>query len=74
MKTQVVYNITVTKLKEHTDTLLTTTITTKITSINSHCLLITLNINGLNFQIKRHRIIEWLILLLHTRITSQYQR
>jgi hypothetical protein len=38
----------------------TPTITTKITGSNSYFSLISLNINGLNSQIKRHRLTNWL--------------
>jgi exonuclease III len=36
------------------------TLTTKITGSNDYFSLISLNINGLNFPIKRHRLIDWL--------------
>ena len=34
---------------------------TKITGSNGHWLLISLNINGLNSPIKRHRITDWIL-------------
>jgi exonuclease III len=36
------------------------TLTTKITGSNNDFLLISLNINGLNSPIKRHRLADWL--------------
>ena len=36
------------------------TLTTKITGSNNYFYLISLNINGLNSQIKRHRLTDWL--------------
>jgi hypothetical protein len=36
------------------------TLTTKITGSNNYFSLISLNINGLNSPIKRHRLIDWL--------------
>jgi hypothetical protein len=36
------------------------TLTTKITGSNNYFSLISLNINGLNSQIKRHRLTDWL--------------
>jgi exonuclease III len=36
------------------------TLTTKITGSNHYFSLISLNINGLNYPIKRHRLIDWL--------------
>jgi exonuclease III len=36
------------------------TLTTKITGSNNDYSLISLNINGLNFPIKRHRLTDWL--------------
>jgi hypothetical protein len=36
------------------------TLTTKITRSNNYFSLISLNINGLNSPIKRHRLIDWL--------------
>jgi exonuclease III len=38
----------------------TPTLTTKITGSNDYFSFISLNINGLNFPIKRHRITDWL--------------
>jgi exonuclease III len=37
-----------------------TTLTTKITGSNNYFSLISLNINGLNSKIKRHRLTDWL--------------
>jgi hypothetical protein len=36
------------------------TLTTKITGSNNNFTLVTLNINGLNSPIKRHRLTDWL--------------
>jgi exonuclease III len=36
------------------------TLTTKVTGSNTYFSLISLNINGLNSPIKRHRLIEWI--------------
>ena len=36
------------------------TLTTKITGTNHHWSLISLNISGLNFPIKRHRLTDWI--------------
>jgi hypothetical protein len=46
------------KIATHTHT--TPSLTTKITGSNNHFSLISLNINGLNSPIKRHRLTEWL--------------
>ena len=36
------------------------TLTTKVTGNNNHFFLISLNIDGLNFPIKRHRLTDWI--------------
>jgi hypothetical protein len=57
-KTQEINNSTPAKPKENTHTH-RTTINIKITKID-HWSLIFLNINGLNFPIKRYRLTEWI--------------
>ena len=49
-----------TNLKEDSRKNRIPTITTKITGSNSYFSLITLNINGFNSPLKRHRLTEWL--------------
>ena len=46
--------------KENTQTLLHKINNKKITGINNHWSLISLNINGLNSPIKRHRLRDWI--------------
>ena len=61
MKTQAIDNFTPEKSKEgkHTHTIITTN-NNKITGINNHWPLISLNTSGLNSPIKRHRLTEWI--------------
>jgi hypothetical protein len=49
-----------TNLKEDSCKKRIPTLTTKITVSNNYFSLISLNINGLNSTIKRHRLIDWL--------------
>jgi hypothetical protein len=48
-----------TKLKEESHKRGILTLTTKITGSNNYFSLISLNINGLNSSIKRHKLIDW---------------
>jgi exonuclease III len=48
------------KLKEDSHKNIIPTLTTKITGSSSHFSLKSLNINGLNSSIKRHRLTDWL--------------
>jgi hypothetical protein len=48
-----------TNLKEDNHMIKLPTLTTKITGSNNDFSLITLNINRLNSQIKRHRLTDW---------------
>ena len=63
-KTQAVVNLTPTKPKEekqtkaHTHTHKTPIITTEVREINNHWSLLSLNINGLDSPIRRHRLTE----------------
>jgi hypothetical protein len=47
-----------TNLKEDSHINIIPPLTTKITRSNNHCSIISLNINGLNFPIKIHRLID----------------
>jgi hypothetical protein len=47
--------------KEDSHTNILHPIITKISGSNNHYSLISININGLNSPIKRHRIIDWIL-------------
>jgi hypothetical protein len=49
-----------TNLKEDSHTNIIPPLTTKITGSNNHFSLISLNINGFNSPIKRHRLTDWI--------------
>ena len=53
-------NLLSTNLQEDSHTHIIPSLTTKITGSNSHLSLISLNVSGLNSQIKRHRLTDWI--------------
>ena len=60
-KTQTIDYLTVANPKEgKTHTIIPPTMKTKITGTSNHWSLISLNINGLNSSIKRHRLTDWI--------------
>ena len=53
-------NLLATNPKEDSHRNIILSLTTKITGNNNHYCLISLNINGLNSPIKRHRLTDWI--------------